>query len=244
MFSPDGPLNIDEEPTGLDYWVNRIDTSNKRPTNYYLTYRGVSVTLIPKRRALVAHEGRQKALDDRERYKGRGWGARFCGDVEDAITALLEGEGDKPKPRLGDAIRTEMARREDGGLHAPADPDAGDIGWYAWLTNDGLKILMGAWLHTSGAVRGKYNITKQSVVGIDATNEEFELTPLAMRPMVVVELLVRLASERQAHNKALVVVEEAKGRVEALTVQMKDSASQMKDIADQVEGIGIPDKGA
>jgi len=234
MFSPDGPLDIDQDQPGLDYWVRRIDTSNKRPTNYYLTYRGVSLTLHPGRAATVAHEGRQTVLDDRDRYKGRGWPGRLCGDVEDAITALLAGEGEEPQQRLGHRLRAELERREEGGLHAPADPEAAEIGWYTWLLNDELKVLMAAWLHTSGCVQGKYNITKQSGVGFDPTNDEFELTPLAMRPRTAVELLVRLTSERKAHYKLMKKAEEALARVDSIASEMRDTAALVKDLADQV----------
>lgn len=201
MLSPNDPVVIEEgNPIGLSYWVRRCSETSSHRTEYYIRYRDVSVTLHPKRAALVSHQGREVLLgaSDNNPYMGKGWLQAFCKDIDTAVDTLLQGGGDVSEPGVGEQIRAEIARRQEfGGL---ARPPAERTEWVEWLENDELTVAMGAWLVDIGGVSCHYNLNRQPILGFHPTNDEFESTSLACRPTIMYMVLRRLAEARSSNE--------------------------------------------
>jgi hypothetical protein len=195
MLSPDDPHIIDGTPANtLDYWIGRAANKSRRACEYYCTYKGCDLVLHPQRAVLIKHDGRQIIVEDRHRYKHRGWQDRLVADVEKAITELQAGGGDATEPLYGDLLREELARRAQGQRRAEADR----TDWFEWLDDDELPLLLGTWLFSAGIVSGRRTITKNPVVDFHPTHDEWEFASTAFTTGAHQTTLHRLAIARGA----------------------------------------------
>lgn len=192
------PTNIDAQPTDLEYWVRRATSKREADRESHFTYKGVSLVVHPKRAAEMVYDGRSVVAEGP--YQGRGWVGKFLGDIENGITTLLEGGGEEDGMCLGDRLRVEMGRRENG---EPL-PEPEERAWYQWLRDDELPILLGAWMHRVGVMGMRYDISRKPLLGFYPTNDEFHLGVQACSPSNLYVTLQRLAMARM--EKAGVVV--------------------------------------
>lgn len=184
------PMNIDSQPTDLEYWVRRATSKREAGGESHFTYKGVSLVVHPKRAAEMVYDGRSVVVEGT--YRGRGWVGRFVGDIESGITTLLEGGGEEDGNCLGDRLRAEMERRENG----DPLPEPEERHWYQWLHDDELPILLGAWMHRAGIMGMRYTISRKPMLGFYPTNDEFHHGVQACSPSNLFVTLQRLATAR------------------------------------------------
>jgi hypothetical protein len=191
MISPRNRTDIDQQPTGLEYWVWRASEESGRAECYYLLYKGVELDVHSKRAARVTHDGREVYVEhDPMRHKGRGWKAKLCADIEKAVEAVLAGEGEETGQTFGDELRAEIARREAG------EPNPQEH-WYQWLDDDELPLLLAAWLFKAGLLSHRYEITRHDKLGFTPTSDEFNNGASAVSARTLLVTLQRLAMVRR-----------------------------------------------
>lgn len=182
------PTDIDSQPTGLDYWVRRA--TNQGSGESHFVYKGVDLVVHPKRAAQLTQEGRRVLVE--KTYKGRGWLDKFVSDIEEGVSTLQAGGGAEADKCLGDKIREEIEARSAG--TQSTDPDRV---WWQWLTDEELPILLGCWLHQTGIMSLRYEITKNPMLGFYTTNKEFEWGAQACQTRTLWTTLQRLAFARK-----------------------------------------------
>lgn len=199
MLTPNNPTDIDQQPTGLDYWVKRCCNDQRRDSEFHLRYRGASLVVHPTRAAMVTLGDRRVFVEhDRKRHAGRQWLPNLCEDIEKAITTVAAGGGSAVQDTFGDLLRNEMARRKGTGQR---EPEAREH-WMEWAQDDELPLLMGSWMHQCQLVRGRYEISRRPVLDFHPTNEEFEMASLAHAGNMFI-ILKRLIRERMLRAGAL-----------------------------------------
>lgn len=202
MISPDDPTNIDEQQTDLQrsliHWVGRCcRRGNADP--YYLTHRGVALTVHPARAAYARKGDRQVMVAfNRKRHKNRGWLQNLTEDIDKAITMLEEGGGAPVQPVFGDRVRDEITRRKGTGQRSEAHRDH----WVEWLLDDELPLLMGSWCYHAGLVTGRYHVQRQPKLDFHLTNDELATAAQLSHGNLFVTLK-RLARERMLRAGAL-----------------------------------------
>jgi len=191
MISPERPTDIDAQPTGLDYWVNRC-CGKSGDSEWHFKYKATTLTVHPNRAALLILGDKQVMVEhDPKRYKGRGWLENLVADIEAAV-AILQNGGGKSIPKCkGDFIRAEIARRASTGQRPPEERET----WLEWAEVDELPLLMGAWMLSEGVLRVRYEVSRNALLDFHPTNEEFDMSRLVCAQNMWT-LLVRVIRSR------------------------------------------------